>query len=173
MARVTVDMRLLGTEETLAVLASLTPKLRNATLKQTVTEGTRLALTHIRSIAPRDTGALAEGIFATLAKPTSSRRTRGYNLGPLVGRVMTPPRSALDIPPWDEYYYPSAVEFGYTDQIGRQVLPKSYMRRGLEEVSDRIRANFRVNVSRALRIIAASSSRKARKASAALGVVEG
>lgn len=168
MARVTIDMRLLGVEETLAALASLTPRLRNATLKQTVSEGTMLALRHIRSIAPRDTGAMASGLYATLAKPKSNRRTKGYNLGPLVGRVMTPPRAALDIAPWDPYYYPSAVEFGYTDQLGRQVLPKSFMRRGLEEVSERIRAIFKINVSRSLRILAASSSRKSKMAAATL-----
>lgn len=161
---VTIDIRALGVEETLAALNSLTPRLRNAALKDSVAQGTRMALDHIREITPRRTGALASGLFATLARPKSSKRTKGYNLGPLVGRVMTPPRAHLDIRPWDPYYYPSAVEFGYTDQLGRQVLPKSFMRRGLEEVGERIRANFRVNVTRALQVLAASSSRRAARA---------
>ena len=161
---VTIDIRALGVEETLVALNSLTPRLRNAALKQSVSEGTRMALDHIRKITPVRTGALASGLFATLAKPKSNKRTKGYNLGPLVGRVLTPPRAHLDIRPWDPYYYPSAVEFGYTDQLGRQVLPKSFMRRGLEEVGERIRANFRVNVTRALQVLAASSSRRAARA---------
>lgn len=137
MAKPVVDISLVGSDILIRQLASFEPRIQRKVVRQTLRKSAKRLQVHVIQnlsgypVAP-ETGRY---LFAMAgAKPKALRRSR-YVIG--VGIAM-PVRAELGIDPGYEWYYPFAVEYGYTREARAPVVvpPKAPIRRAVNDNTD-------------------------------------
>lgn len=112
-------------------LATLSNRVANRVVDEALEAGAEIIATEARNTAPVDEGRMAESI--AVAKSKFNRKGKRAFI------VKTGTREELGIDPKDKYYYPAAVEFGYTqhNQITGKLTvnpPNPFMRRAADSV---------------------------------------
>jgi len=147
-------MDLRGDVELVRAMTALPIKFENRVISKALTKAMGIYRKAARVAAPVATGRLKKSI------KTKSIKRRGRNRNQIAKRVSTGTRADLGIPKDAKGYYPTAIEYGWTDRHGHQHAPRSYMRSAWNgsksKISAKVVREFRAGLEKVAKSVAAA-----------------
>ncbi len=133
----TISIKMLGDKDLQRMLNKLPDKVQKKVVRPAFRKSAkRINEAMIQRLSGFPVGVVTgQTLLAFAAEPVISVRLRGGEGIQYAARL--PKRDALGISPDDKYYYPNAIEYGYTTKGGRTEPPRSFMRAAVDENEDR------------------------------------
>lgn len=123
-----ISIGLIGDKELIDAFDRLTYQSQKKVFRPAARAAAKVILPIAKSLAPRDTGAMASTLMVRAIK--SGRRQRLKVVG---ARVMTGTKAKLGIAHDTRWYYPAHVELGHKKRGGGKVEERPFLRDALDQ----------------------------------------